>query len=455
MILASLIPRSLKARLFWASVVLLPVVIVFAAAALQRAFHNSLRASEASQARLHVYLLLGEAELRNGRIWLPDSVQEPRFSQVQSGLYATVHSRAGELLWRSPSSELLSEELMADLPSSNLEPGQTLFRHLAADGLFLFQYPVVWEGENGEQRFLVSVMHSDDSVNHEMQAFATQLWGWLGGVYLLALLMQFLIMRWGLKPLDHLAEDLSQIEQGQSDKLKGTYPLEVQAVTDNLNRLIESERRQRERYRNTLGDLAHSLKTPLAVMKGAADEMIDSERYRQLVDEQTSRMTQIVQYQLSRAVKSPGAPLAQPVAVEPVITRILSALSKVYADKHMVVRTDLEAGISFAGDEHDLMELLGNILENAFKYGESQVLVRGRQDGALLVLEVADDGPGVSADRRQTILERGARLDSSAPGQGIGLSVAVDILSSYDGALEIRDSADLSGAAFLIQLPTL
>lgn len=455
MTLVSLLPRSLKARLFWASVVLLPIVTVFAGAALQRAFHNSLKASEASQGRLHVYLLLGEAQLRNGRLWLPDSVQEPRFSQVQSGLYATVHSRAGELLWRSPSAELLPETLMNQLPSANLEPGQTLFRHLQGEGLFLFQYPVAWESEGVERHFLVSVMHSDDSVDREIQAFATQLWGWLGGVYILALLMQFLIMRWGLKPLDNLAEDLSSIEQGQADKLKGTYPLEVQAVTDNLNRLIESERRQRERYRNTLGDLAHSLKTPLAVMNGAADEQMDTERYRQLVSEQTARMNQIVQYQLSRAVKSPGAPLAAPVTIEPVVRRILSALGKVYADKAVEVRVELAPGLSFAGDEHDLMELLGNILENAFKYGRQQVRVKGGSGGSMLWIEVADDGPGVSKEMRQVILERGARLDSSAPGQGIGLSVAVDILSSYGGALEIRDSVDLPGAAFLIQLPTL
>lgn len=455
MTLSSLLPRSLKARLFWASVVLLPVVTVFAGAALQRAFHNSLKASEASQARLHVYLLLGEAQLRDGRLWLPNSVQEPRFSQVQSGLYATVHSRGGELLWRSPSAELLPEDLMNRLPNTNLEPGQTLFQHLPAEGLFLFQYPVVWEGEGGERHFLMSVLHTDDSVDREIQAFATQLWGWLGGVYILALLMQYMIMRWGLKPLDSLAEDLSSIEQGQADKLKGTYPLEVQAVTDNLNRLIESERRQRERYRNTLGDLAHSLKTPLAVMQGAASEQMSAERYRQLVSEQTARMNQIVQYQLSRAVKSPGAPLAAPVAVEPVVRRILLALGKVYADKAVEVHTELDPDLSFAGDEHDLIELLGNVLENAFKYGRRQVRVKGWAENAMLWIEVADDGPGVNREMRQVILERGARLDSSAPGQGIGLSVAVDILSSYSGALEIRDSADLPGAAFLLQLPML
>ncbi|WP_051298721.1 ATP-binding protein [Marinobacterium litorale] len=455
MTFSSLIPRSLKARLFWASVVLLPVVTLFAGAALQRAFHNSLKASEASQARLHVYLLLGEAELRDGQLWLPNSVQEPRFSQVQSGLYASVHARGGELLWRSPSAELLSEELLGRLAVSNLEPGQTLFTHLAGTGLFVFQYPVVWEVEGGERHFLVSVLHTDASVEREMQAFATQLWGWLGGVYLLALVVQYLIMRWGLKPLDRLAEDLESIEQGQSEKLKGAYPLEVQAVTDNLNRLIESERRQRERYRNTLGDLAHSLKTPLAVIRGAADEAIDSDRYRQLVSEQTARMTQIVQYQLSRAVKSPGGALAAPVPVGPVVSRILSALSKVYAEKSVAVQCELGEELNFAGDEHDLMELLGNILENAFKYGRHQIAIRGWIADGVLWLEVADDGPGVSPDRRQTILERGARLDSSAPGQGIGLSVAVDILSSYDGALEIRDSDSLPGAAFLIQLPTL
>jgi len=451
--LSALLPRSLKARLFWASVVMLPVVTLFAGAALQRAFHNSLKAAEASQARLHVYLLLGEAELRNGRLWLPDAVQEPRFSQLQSGLYASVHSRAGELLWRSPSAQLLPEALLAQLAATNLEPGQTLFRHRPEEGLFVFQYPVVWEDEGSERRFLVSVLHADESVKREMQAFAAQLWGWLGGVYLLALLMQYLIMRWGLKPLDHLAQDLGAIERGTANQLQGQYPLEVQAVTDNLNRLIESERRQRERYRNTLADLAHSLKTPLAVMQGAADEGLGSDAYRQLVRDQTRRMTQIVQYQLSRAVKSPGRSLAQPVSLAPRIRRILAALDKVYAAKAMQIRTELEPGLEFAGDEHDLMELLGNLLENAFKYGEREVRVRAGRGHDMLWIEVADDGPGITPERRQTILQRGARLDSSTPGQGIGLAVAVDILSSYGGALEVQDSPELGGAAFRVQLP--
>lgn len=449
----TLLPRSLKARLFWASVVMLPVLTLFAGAALQRAFHNSLKASEATQARLHVYLLLGEAELRDGRLWLPDRVQEPRFSQLQSGLYAAVHGGAGELLWRSPSAELLPEALLSRLGRTNLEPGQSLFRHRSDDHLFVFQYPVIWEGESGERRFLVTVLHTDESVNREMQAFAAQLWGWLGGVYLLALLIQYLIMRWGLKPLDRLAEDLGAIEQGASDKLQGQYPLEVQAVTDNLNRLIESERRQRERYRNTLADLAHSLKTPLAVIQGAAVEGRDSDEYRRLVCEQTTRMNQIVQYQLSRAVQSPGRPLAQPVPVEPGLRRILLALSKVYAAKEIQVSTVLEPGLGFAGDEHDLMELLGNLLENAFKYGRKAVRVRGWQRERILWLEVADDGPGISPEQRRTILKRGARLDSSTPGQGIGLAVAVDILSSHGGALEVTDSQELGGAAFRIQLP--
>lgn len=452
--LTALLPRSLKARLFWASVVMLPLVTLFGGAALQRAFHNSLLASEEAQARLHVYLLLGEAELRNGHFWLPANVQEPRFSQVQSGLYAAVHNGKGQLQWRSPSSELLPESLIAALPDPGLTPGHSLFQHLPEAGLFLFRYPVVWEDGGGERHFQLSVLHSDANVNEEMAAFRTQLWGWLGGVYLLALLIQYLIMRWGLKPLDQLAEDLGRIEHGSADKLSGAYPLEVQAVTDNLNRLIESERRQRERYRNTLGDLAHSLKTPLAVIQGAASEGLELGEYRRVVAEQISRMNQIVQYQLTRAVKSPGVPLALPVNVAAVVNRITAALGKVYAERKIRVDVDLESALAFFGDERDLMELLGNILENAFKYGRSRVRVRGWREADLIWLEIADDGPGISLQGRQTILQRGSRLDSSAPGQGLGLSVAVDILSSYDGALEIHD-ADLGGAAFLIQLPTL
>ena len=269
----------------------------------------------------------------------------------------------------------------------------------------------------------------------------------------MALVLQFLILRWGLRPLNRLAEDISRVEQGVSEKLEGAYPAEVEPVTRNLNRLIGTERSQRERYRNTLADLAHSLKTPLAVITGASSEKHTLQSYSALVEEQAGRMAQIVQYQLSRAVKAKEQTIASAIPLESSIRRITSALEKVYASKGMRLSYQgLESKV-FAGDERDLMELMGNLLENAFKYGTSQVSISAEEDQSFLILVIEDDGPGVGIESDRVILQRGARLDTSLPGQGIGLAVCVDILSSYNGSLEVDRSKKLGGAAFIIRVP--
>jgi len=446
------VPGSLRARLLWASIVLLPILIIFAGAALQRAFETSLLTSEESQARLHTYALLGSAEFIESELVLPRTLQEPRFSQVQSGLSALVFNSDGELKWRSESSALIDEQLVERIAGIEPEPGESRFSHLKADQLYLYVYPLIWDIEGSEYRYQIAILKSDVEAMEELTTFQTQLWGWLLAVYLLALLLQYMILRWGLKPLNALAHEISLIEQGDAADLKGHYPDEVEPVTRNLNRLIESERRQRERYRNTLADLAHSLKTPLAVIKGAAGESHSLESYQSLIDEQSDRMTQIVQYQLSRAVKSRQRPFASAVPIKAAVERICGALSKVYAAKQMHVEFEALDDKSFAGDERDLMELLGNLLENAFKYGRSRVSVAAYADEDGLILLIGDDGPGVGSIERQVILERGARLDTTLPGQGIGLAVCADILSSYNGALEVRTSA-LGGAEFRVHLP--
>lgn len=446
------VPLSLRGRLLRASAVILPLVIVFAGLALFKAFHSSLENAEASQARLQVYLLLGAIEVDEGSLRLPDRVLDPGFSRLDSGVYGFIHGPDNRLIWRSNSSLMLPNEMVQRLPSSALRPGQSLFSHLPDQGLYLFQYPVVWESAAGEMRFLISVLRSDEQIRNEMKAFSLQLLGWLSGVCLVALLAQYFIMRWGLRPLDLMARDLDRIEAGDADQLEGHYPLEVQGVTESLNRLIDTERKQRERYRNTLGDLAHSLKTPLAVMRGAGEEGLDFDSYRQQVEEQAQRMQQIVQYQLARAVKSEGRTLAQALPVAPVVERLLRVMEKVYARQPRDIETRLDPTAGFAGDERDLMELLGNLIDNAFKYGDSRVRVDVAQAGGVLRISVSDDGVGVAPKQRQVILQRGARLDTQAPGQGIGLAVALDIVSSYDGELEVSES-DMGGACFRVTLP--
>ena len=445
-------PRALRARLLLASLLLLPVFFGLTGFALQQAFHHSLEAAEEERLKLQVYLILGAAELKGDRIMIPDDIQEPRYAQVESGLYGFLHEGDEMLVWYSESAKLISDTLLEQLAFDGLSTGDSRFDQLPEQGLFVYQFALLWEIAGKEHNYVFTVLESDSSVKTEQKAFNTRLWGWLGGAIFFFLLIETALIRWGLKPLTRLAEDLKRIEMGQSDKLTGEYPTEVQAVTDNLNLLIHNERQQRERYRNTLGDLAHSLKTPLAVIRGAGQEKLDFNGYQTLVTEQAGRMDQIVQYQLSRAVKSQGRTLAKKTPVAPLIQRMVTALSKVYRDKDVEVALDLQGEYQLAADERDLMELLGNVLENAFKYGRSQVAVSFSNGSGMLQIDIADDGEGVSPELRQTILKRGERADTSAPGQGIGLSVAVDILSSYDGELEISEST-YGGALFSIRFP--
>lgn len=447
-----MMPRALRARLLLASLLLLPVFFGLTGFALQQAFHHSLEAAEEERLKLQVYLILGAAELQGDRIMIPDTLQEPRYAQVESGLYGFLHDSKDTLVWYSESAKLISDTLVETLEVDGLKTGDSRFYHLPEYGVFVYQFALLWEISGREHSYVFTVLESDNQVKTEQKAFNARLWGWLGAAIFLFLLVETALIRWGLKPLTRLAEDLKRIELGQSDKLTGEYPTEVQAVTDNLNLLISNERLQRERYRNTLGDLAHSLKTPLAVIRGARQERLSFDEYKALVTDQAGRMEQIVQYQLSRAVKSQGRTLAKKTPVAPIIERMVAALNKVYRDKNIEVMLTLDGEYQLPADERDLMELLGNILENAYKYGHSQVAVCFSNGAGMLQIDISDDGDGISPELRQTILRRGERADTSAPGQGIGLSVAVDILSSYDGELEIGEST-LGGALFTIRMP--
>lgn len=446
--------RSLQGRLLLASALALPIVLMLAGFALSRAYHDSLENAVQERLQLQVYLLLGAVDLKEQHIQFPERLPEPRYDQTGSGLYAAIHDQNGSLLWRSLSTLLMDDQQLAAVVDSSIaQAGEPKFEHLAQQNIYRYQLRIIWEDSSGERALLFSVMETDAQLLRDVSLYNHHLSLWLSIIFLVALLAQTLILRWGLTPLRHLAQDIKLVESGRSERLLGTYPQEVAPVTENLNLLIDSERQQRERYRNTLGDLAHSLKTPLAVMRGAKHEDHNLSHYQGLVDEQVERMDQIVQYQLSRAVKTHNQALVKTVPITPVIERILSALQKVYREQQYHTTIELPSDLSFAGDERDLMEMLGNILENAFKYGDQQVGVQGRTHHGYLELQIDDDGPGVLPEQRRVILQRGERLDTSIQGQGIGLSVVTDIVSSYQGEIEVTDSP-LGGCRFVLRFPT-
>ena len=420
---------------------------------LDRAFQRSAEQAIEEKLLIQIYGLLAVSDESNGEIYLPDQLQEPQFNNLGSGLFGLVVGAQGQDLWQSPSAlDLQIKHVdMASL-HRDLEAGVQKFGRIQGNGedwLFFLSYKILWQGV-GEQTtpYVFIVLENMQSFDKEIAGFRNSLWGWLLVVVVVLVLVQAAIMSWGLKPLNNLAEDLTAIEDGKEEYLQGEYPAEIDGVTRNLNLLLSSERQQREKYRTTLADLAHSLKTPLAILQGAP-----AENLRETLDEQIPRMNEIVSYQLQRAVTKSASLIRKSIEVKPVVDKLVAAISRVYEDKSVEIESTIME-CNFFGDERDLMELLGNVLDNACKYGNGRVkLAVGTQTGtaADLHIIVEDDGGGIAMGDRNTALLRGERLDTKTAGQGIGLAVVSEIVDRYGGEIEVDDSI-LGGARVTIKL---
>jgi two-component system sensor histidine kinase PhoQ len=258
-------------------------------------------------------------------------------------------------------------------------------------------------------------------------------------------------LRWGLRPLRGVARELNAIESGRQEKLQGVYPKEIKRLTDNLNSLIQHERAQQVRYRNALGDLAHSLKTPLAVMRGALSG--DQSQLPATIEDQVARMDSIVAYQLQRAATSGMKnPMATPIQILPIMEKIVAALNKVHHEKGVSTEISVPDSVTFPGDEGDLMELLGNLIDNAYKWCRQKVKISAVARDGRLIITIEDDGSGIEPSQAKTILQRGVRTDEAVPGHGIGLAIVRDIVEAYQGAIEAGRSS-LGGAMIRVDFP--
>jgi two-component system sensor histidine kinase PhoQ len=443
---------SLQSRLLLTLAVLLLAAAAAAAVALDSLYRNlGLRALE-DVLDAQVIALIATAETgADGRL-VPQNLAEPRLATPGSGLYAEILGSQGS--WRSPSTIASGLNLAAEP-----RPGERSFEHARlADGTRILglSIGVRWEPGEGEAReYVIRAAQSLEPWYERLLRVRT---GLATGFLLLALLLLgglAVALRFALEPLRRLEREIQDVEAGRRDALGTGWPRELAGVTGNLNALIVGERKRLERYRTTLGNLAHSLKTPLAALRGLLERGDSSPA---ALAPQLDRMQAIVQHQLKRAVfGGSGATLMDHAVAEP-LEQLRSALAKVYADKALRMSVAVAPGTAYPIDAGDLLELAGNLMDNACKYGDRAVAVRAtpwtaaewRRPG--LVLEFEDDGGGIPPAERARVLERGARADESVTGQGIGLSVAREIAAAYGGTLEIGESR-LGGARICVRLP--
>ncbi|WP_245586068.1 ATP-binding protein [Solimonas soli] len=416
--------------------------------ALEKAFESALLQAQQDKLEGLIYALLGAASLTEaGELTIAlDAVPDRRLREPLSGLQAALFNELGVMVWSS-------SHTLDVPPPPHLQVGEWRFQRLRSPDAFSLSFGLRWVDSDGNQprQYVVSVIDDTSSFDRQLVIFRRTLWLWLSATVAALVVTLLLILRWGLAPLRKLGRELQLIETGQQTGIEGSYPDELTPLTRDLNAMIVNEHNQQTRYRNALGDLAHTLKTPLAVLRGvSSDGNIPSPQQQQL-HEQLSRMQHIVDHQLRRAAAAGSRTLTEPVVLRPLAEKLMMALAKVYGSRNIRFDNALDPGLRLRADQGDLYELLGNLLDNAAKYGNRRVRIAAQVDGKLCRIDVDDDGPGFP-QQPEKLLERGVRADTRKPGQGIGLAAVREIIEAYGGNLTL-ERAPLGGARVSVILP--
>jgi len=443
--------NSLAGRLALAASAVLLGFMIATAFALEKAFESS--ALQAMRNRLQglSFALLGAAEVStDGDFEIDDSfIPDERLSQPDSGLSALVLSDKGQILWRSVSSPGI-----VTLPKPP-DVGEWIFiESRSRDTPFVLAFGLQWTLEDSlSERYVLMVVEQADAYLAQLTNFRTTLFSWLFASALVLLLAQLAVLRWGLSPLRHVIKELKRIETGDREKLDGQYPKELSPLVEGLNALLSHERGRQIRTRNALDDLAHSAKTPLAVLRGFIDQGDFNVKEKRRFAEQIDRLDQIVRYQLHRAAARGRPGLLSGQLIAPGIAKVQSTLNKVYRDKNVEFTSDYPDDLSVAVDADDLIELWGNVLDNAYKWCRSRVGVSVSKGRECVDVHVDDDGPGFPPGMTSALLQRGARADSRMEGQGIGLAVVSEIVKAYGGEIRLGKSK-WGGARVSLQFQT-
>lgn len=383
-----------------------------------------------------------------GNIQVLVDVLDPRFQKPNSGLAAVILEN-GRVIWRSPS----APRVIPSLPVRQKDnQGVGVFE--ASDRSHEWHRLSWASGLSNNERFIVVLVFEDSTESVvQVASFKEALYIALMLSFVFILAAQTIAARWSVRPLMRMSQELKNIRAGHQVEFKGEYPAELGDLTESLNDLLRHEISQTQTYRNTLSNLAHSLKTPLAVIRGAM-ESPDDDELRMHLRQQISKINDIVSYQLSTAARSGKSTFQTPISLEPLAVDIVEGLEKIHASKQAFCEFEIQEGVSVPANEGDMQELLGNMLDNSFKWCNQRVLLTMQRQGRSVLIQVEDDGPGFPADKISAIMERGVRADEHVQGHGIGLAIVHDIVRSYEGTFMLGTSEELGGAKFTILLPT-
>ncbi len=391
----------------------------------------------------------------------PKNVVEPLYIDAESGWYWQIKpldvspSRPGRLIG---SNSLGNENLPVLLDKTTARERQTVWGYtLDARGLKLRQAEtMLLIGEGDEvQRYAITVTGKVAEVEVDVRNFERRLIAAFAAAGAGLLVVTLLQIRFILYPLRRVEKGLNAIRTGKATRLAGIVPSEITSLQEEMNALLKSNEDVIERARTQVGNLAHGLKTPIAVLVNEARD--DSSPLASKVVEQTTLMRDQVQHYLDRArMAARVGVIGRVTEIEPVANAIARALERIHRDKDLLFDITCDADVKFQGEKQDLEEMLGNLLDNAAKWTASEVrLTAHLQDyprSRIVVIKVEDDGPGLTDEQLKAPVERGRRLDETKPGSGLGHSIVADLVHSYHGTFTLARS-ELGGLAVTLHLP--
>lgn len=437
---------------FLASVAAVSIIaLVGTGLVLSHLFRQEIERQVDTRLSAHLDRLALVLELRDGRPALSQALLEPRFSVPYSGLYWQVDGGEGRpLRSRSLWDQSLPVSHAAPAPGARVQREMT-----GPEGapLLALEEALVLDGGTNAWRISVAVVASEieDPVARFQWLIAVSF-----AVLIAVLLVGSALAAWiGGRPLEQLRVGLNRIHGREISRLDGRFPSELRPLIDDLNELLADREQSIQRARTQAGNLAHALKTPLSVIANEAatiDRAGEIDRAGVLRDA-VEGMERHIHHQLARSRAAAAArDTGNSVAVAPVVARLAQAMPILHQDSTIECVVSIPEGARVRIDAEDLTEILGNLMDNAFSWAESQVRVRGEARDEHFLIMIDDDGPGLSPEQIDQVVKRGERLDESRPGTGLGLSIVTDLLEMFDGSFELGRS-ETGGTLASVRLP--
>ena len=450
-LLRSLAFRVVAFSTLWAIVTLIVISTIISALyrqASERGFDSLLSA--------HLFNLIGSVGVSDkGVLTGSPDLGDLRFSRPRSGWYWSVEPVSGELTGMLNSlsmTEPIPSPTFAEVPFSQGFQRSYVTQGIAGEELQVFESEFVLDAENRIARF--RVMGNRTELEAEIASFDRRLYSYLAAFGFGMIAINAAAILFGLRPLGRVSNALAMVREGSAQTLDGRFPTEIEPLANETNALIENNRRIVERARTQVGNLAHSLKTPLAVLVNEARAIGGAKG--QVIAAQASAMQKHVEHYLQRArIAAQRDSVVYRTPVGPTLQRLARVVEKLNPDLQLSL-TLPDQEIVFAGEREDLEEIVGNLLENAAKWAKGAVALtvdatgdEGEQGQFSILVE--DDGPGIPGDKARDVLKRGKRLDETKPGTGLGLAIVAELVNEYGGRLALERSM-LGGLKAVVQL---